>query len=117
MGYTGQQSFLRRQKLKKRRYKFTDKNQSRQGIISSVIGILAFLLTAGVMTVAYVQNGQAGKIIAIPGFLALLLSLTGLYTGIRGAREEDTYRLFPWLGCILNGIILAVYVMVYVLGW
>lgn len=117
MVYTGQQSFLRRRKLKKRRYKFTDKNQSRQGIISSVIGILALLLTAGVMAAAYMQNGQAGKIIAIPGFLALLISLAGLYYGIRGTREEDTYHLFPWLGCALNGIILAVYALIYVLGW
>lgn len=103
--------------MKKRRYKFTDKNQSRQGIISSVIGTLALLLTAGILAAAYMQSGRAGKIIAIPGFLALLLSLAGLYYGIRGVREEDTYRLFPWLGCIVNGIILAAYVMVYVLGW
>lgn len=117
MGYTGRQSFLRREKLKKRRYKFTDKNQSRKGIISSVIGTAALLLTVGVMAAAYIQNGQAGKVIAIPGFSALLLSLTGFYYGVCGTREEDTYRLFPWLGCMLNGIILAVYVMIYVLGW
>ena len=29
----------------RRRYKFTDRNQSKQGIVSSVIGMMALLLT------------------------------------------------------------------------
>lgn len=103
--------------MRKRRYKFTDKNQSRLGIISSAVGILVIVLTSAMVAVAYMQSGQAGKFVAIPGFLALLLSIAGLYYGIRGTKEEDTYHLFPWLGCLMNGSVLAVYVLIYILGW
>lgn len=103
--------------MRKRKYKFTDKNQSRWGIISSVMGLLVISLTAGMIAVAYMQSGQAGKIVAIPGFLALLLSFAGLYYGIRGTREEDTWHLFSWLGCLMNGLVLTAYVLIYILGW
>ncbi|MBS6397365.1 MAG: hypothetical protein KH452_09495 [Clostridiales bacterium] len=103
--------------MRKRKYKFTDRNQSRPGIISSLIGAAACLLTAGVLAAAYVQSGQAGKFIAVLGFIALLLSIAGIYYGVLGMKEEDVYRLFPYLGCGVNGLVLAAYMMVYVLGW
>lgn len=101
----------------KRRYKFTDKNQSRTGIISTLIGVLAFSLTGLVVADAYQSYGQSGKQIAVAGFLALLLAFYGLYKGIRGLKEEDTYQLFPYLGCILNGMLLTAFVCIYLLGW
>lgn len=103
--------------MRKRKYKFTDKSQSKCGIISSVIGVLAISLTAGMVAVAYLQGGQAGKFVAIPGFLALLLSFVGMFYGVRGTKEEETYHLFPWLGCLMNGLTLAAYVLIYILGW
>jgi uncharacterized membrane protein len=102
---------------KKQRYKFTDKKHSRQGILSSVLGTLALLLLSGVAITAYLQSGQAGKEIALLGFLALLLACVGLYHGVRSLKEEDSYPLFPWIGSGLNGILLIAFVLIYVLGW
>ena len=101
----------------KRRYKFTDKNQSRLGMLSCAAWTVSLLLTGGVVAAAYMEYGQAGKFIAVLGFLAILLSLAGMYYGIRGLMEEDTYQLFPYLGCVQNGVVLTAYVMVYILGW
>lgn len=103
--------------MKKRKYKFTDKSQSRLGIVSCVISVAAMAMTAGALAAAYMQSGQAGKIVAIPVFVALCLSLMGLYYSFRGMREEDTYHLFPWLGCGMNGMILAAFAAICVLGW
>ena len=102
---------------RKRQYKFTDRMHSRQGMISSSLGALAFLMTVGVFAAAYMQNGQAGKLIAVFGFLALILACVGVYYGVRGLGEEDVYRLFPWLGCTVNGVLLVAFATIYVLGW
>ncbi len=100
----------------KRRYKFTVRNLSRAGIRSSVRGMIALLLTGGMVATAYMEYGQAGKQIAVLGLLALLLALTGLYQGIRGLGEEDTYKGFPYMGCVLNGLVLLAFVGIYLLG-
>ena len=101
----------------KKRYKFTDKNQSKNGIISASFGAAALLLTGGIFAAAYSADGQAGKAVAVLGFLALLLSAGGLYYGVRGLKEEDTYRLFPYLGSWMNGAVLAAYALIYLAGW
>ena len=103
--------------MRRRKYRFTDKNQSRQGIISSAIGVASLVILIGVLAAAYMQYGRAGKLIAVFGVLALILSAVGMYYGVNGTREEDTYHLFPWLGCGMNGLVLAAVVMSYILGW
>ncbi len=103
--------------VSKRKYKFTRKRQSQAGIASTAAGVAALLCVASVTAIAYLESGAAGKIIAIPGFLALLLSLLGFVKGIKGIREEDTYRLFPWLGFILNILVLTIFGWIYTMGW
>ena len=82
-----------------------------------MIGILALFLTGGTLAAAYTEYGQAGKGIAVLGFLALLMAAAGLYQGIRGLREEDSYQLFPCVGCVLNGLLLTAFICIYILGW
>ena len=48
--------------------------------------------------------------------MALLLALTGLYHGVRALGEEDTYKGFPYAGCMLNGLVLMAFVGIYLLG-
>lgn len=103
--------------LKKKKYKFTDKKHSRTGMLSSALGAAALLMTLGAFAAAYAQSGQAGRWIAVLGFLALILTGAGLYYGFRGLGEEDVYPLFPWLGCGLNAVLLLAFVLIYVLGW
>ena len=86
----------------KKKIRFTDKKHSRQGIISSGLGGAALLLFAASVAAAYIRSGQAGRIIAVTGFLAMLCACAGLYYGIMGYREEGTYRLFLRLGCGLE---------------
>ena len=101
----------------KKKYKFTDKNQSKKGLLSVCLGMAALLLTGGIFAAAYLRSGQAGRLVAVLGFLALLLSVGGTYYAVLGLKEEDVYRLFPYLGSVLNGAVLTIYVMIYILGW
>lgn len=101
----------------KKKIRFTDKKHSRLGIISSGLGGAALLLFAVSIAAAYIRSGQAGRIIAVTGFLAMLCACAGLYYGIMGYREEGTYRLFLRLGCGLNFLLLAGFVSIYILGW
>ncbi len=101
----------------RRRVKFTEKSHSRRGIASTAAGILAIGLTAGILAAAYETKGQADKWIAPLGFMAFLLALRGAIWGARGTLEEEVYQFFPWFGVILNGMLIAVYAAIYVLGW
>ena len=71
----------------KKKIRFTDKKHSRQGIISSGLGGAALMLFAASVAAAYIRSGQAGRIIAVTGFLAMLCACAGLYYGIPGGRN------------------------------
>lgn len=101
----------------KRKYRFTTKSQSKRGIFSCVIALFAAILIAAAFCTSYFFSGQAGKYVAILGFLAFLLTVVGLYHGILGKKEENSYPLFPNLGCFFNFLILVAFIGIYVLGW
>ena len=103
--------------MRKKKYKFTDKKHSTAGIISTSLGICAFLMTAGGFGAAYLQSGLAGKWIAVLVFLSVFFSGIGLYYGFLGIQEEDAYHFFPKLGCFLNSLLLILLAAVYFLGW
>jgi len=87
------------------------------GMISSGIGAAALLILLGVLVSAYRQYGQAGKIVAVLGILAFILALVGMYYGLLSTKEQDSYMLFPWLGCGMNGLVLLSVVLSYLVGW
>ncbi|MCC8163664.1 MAG: DUF6142 family protein [Lachnospiraceae bacterium] len=95
---------------------FDEKKHSRPGIISSVLGVLVLLADVIVLVMAYMQSGQAGKIIGVTGFLAMWVALVGLFYGVRGLRETETKRLFSRLGFWLNLLLLAGFGAIYALG-
>ncbi|MCC8140521.1 MAG: DUF6142 family protein [Lachnospiraceae bacterium] len=105
-----------RRKQRQQELEFDGKKHSRPGIISSVLGGIALLADVIVLVMAYMQSGQAGKIVGVTGFLAMWVSLVGLYYGIRGLREQETKRLFPRLGFVLNLLLLAGFGAIYALG-
>lgn len=88
-------------------YIFTNKVQSKRGILSTVFGVLSLvsLITAVYLTfksqgIAYVKYG-------VVGVLCLIFAGAGLVLGILAKMEEDRFYLFAWMGIILNLLTLA----------
>lgn len=74
----------------KKKIRFTDKKHSRPGIISSGLGGAALLLFAASVAAAYIRSGQAGRIIAVTGFLGHAVCLCRIILwnyGIPGGRN------------------------------
>lgn len=118
------------------------RGQSRMGIASFVIGILATLLIIVGIVIVVAFGGQAigtnpqeltpqelqqnlenspgaTAALGIAGlgfFLSPLLYLIGLALGIAGLIQRRRKKLFSWLGTALNGLILLAIVGLFALG-
>lgn len=103
--------------MRKRKIKFTDKKHSRNGILSTILGGVSAGLLLALLAAAYLTSGQAGKIVAVLGLLAFFVACAGIWYGVLGRREEDSYRLFPDLGLGINGLLLIGFMMIYIMGW
>lgn len=85
-------------------------------MISTALGVVSACLLLCLLTAAYLTSGQAGKIVAILGLLVFFVACGGIYYGVLGYREEDSYRLFPDLGLGINGLLLVGFIMIYITG-
>jgi len=101
---------------KKKNYKFTNKKHSDKAIMSTILGIISLISIVVVIYLTYARDGDATAGYGATGVLATLYSITGLIMGINTAREKELYRLFPWLGIILNVISLIIMGLIVYIG-
>jgi hypothetical protein len=90
----------------KRGYIFTDKTNPRNGIMSSILGVIAVASICLAVELTYRNNGQALMQYGAAVLLAIIYSIIGFVLGVRSLKEPDIFRLFPILGIIFNTLAL-----------
>lgn len=103
--------------LRRHKYKFTDKHNSRGGIAAFLLGILSSILFVCSLYMAYRDRGSSGTLMGIIGTAAFGISTIGLLTGLSSFKEEDRFYLFSWLGTILSGVMWILICAVIAIGF
>ena len=70
--------------------------------MSTILGIISTVSLGIVVYLTYLRGGEATVGYGVTGLLATIFSMVGLGLGIVTVRDKNYYRLFPWLGIILN---------------
>ena len=102
--------------MARRSYKFTDKKHTKQGILSTVMGIISLLLLSAGVWMAYQMSGNAGSVTGLLGLLSMLIAAVGFFLALQGFHEEDAYYLFSQVGLLLNGLLFILWVLIFVVG-
>lgn len=85
-------------------------------MISSGMGLAALLILGGLFYLSYRQAGDMGAYAGFLGFLGMLCAALGMVLAVRSLREDDKYYLFSYVGCVLNGLLLVAWMLLYVMG-
>ena len=93
---------------KKRNFIFTNKKHSEKAIMGTILGMISLVSLGIVIFLSYQKNGETPVSYGLTGLLATIFSMIGLILGILTLQEKENFRLFPWLGTILNVLALAV---------
>ncbi len=100
----------------RKRIQFTDKKHPMLGIISTMIAIAAWILMGVLFYLSSTEKGTSGIIIGFVGILVLIASAIGFLIAIRCYKKEDIYMTTPMTGAILNGFLVVLCLLLYVLG-
>lgn len=100
----------------KKKYIYTNKRHSSRAVMSTILGILSNASLVVVIYLSYQSGGDIPAGYGMTGFLAVIFSLVGLGLGVVTARDREYYRLFPWLGILLNVIALSVLALIIYLA-
>ena len=83
-------------------YKFTNKKNPQQGIVSAILGAISLVSVILAVYLTFKNKGVAAMQYGTVILLSLIFAITGLVLGVRACLEKDIYRLFPVLGIALN---------------
>ena len=90
-----------------RKYIFTNKKESRKGIMSTVLGAVSLFSLFLAVYGTFQKQGEALVKYGMGVLFALLFALTGIVLGIMSKMEEDKFYLFSYLGILLNVLAIA----------
>lgn len=105
------------QSKKRNNYKFSDKVHSKYGIVSVIIGMVAFITIIVSTYISSKSAGNGGLVLGLAGFIALLMTIYGFFAAIKALKEKDIFYIFPVIGMALNGLLLVMYVILYIVGF
>ena len=103
-------------KHKRRHVQFTDKKQSKMGMLSLAGSGISFFWLIYAIVKAGKQCDQLGNVVGGIGVLVLLLQLAALITAVRANREEDVFPGIPRTALVVAILLLLLWLMIYGLG-
>lgn len=101
---------------RKRRIKFSDKSHATNGIIATILGGISLVLMIVLVIISYTKKGDAGLYAGSIGLTAFVIAIIGLITGISSFKERERYYLFSKIGSLLNAMIIALWIAIYIIG-
>ena len=104
---------------KKRRsgYKFTEKTQSKRGIIASILGAVSHGIAWYVIWNSFTKGGEGSMYLGSAGIASLLLAFVAFVVAILSLKEEESFKVFPYIGSFLSFTALALWIGIYVAGF
>lgn len=106
----------RRRKGRYGNYKFTEKTQSKKGIAGFMLAAVSIGIFIYVAWNSYSHRGDGSMYLGSAGVASLLLSIVAFAISVTSLKEEDSFKLFPYLATIGSGLALGTWVILYMIG-
>ena len=105
-----------RKKRRRGNYKFTEKTQSKRGIAGFVIAVVSIGIFAYVVWNSFSHEGAGSMYLGSAGVTSMILSVVAVVLSVMSLREEDSFKLFPYLGTLCSSVALVTWIALYVMG-
>ena len=98
-------------------YKFTDKTQSKRGILSFVLAAISIAVFMVVILLSFQNRGNGTMYLGSAGVSSMLLSVVAFVLAMISLGEENSYKIFPYLATVLSFLSLGIWVALYIVGF
>ncbi|WP_027437317.1 DUF6142 family protein [Lachnospira multipara] len=98
------------------KYKFSNKNQTLGGTISTALGILSLASLSYGIYISTLADGNAGLKVGSLALLSLVLSSMGTAIGLLSFRESDKFYTLSKVGSMLCGILTVFMLAILLMG-
>ncbi len=90
---------------KQRKHSLLNKKNCKYGRIAFLMAIIALVVFAIAVYIAFRQKGAAGSVVGYMGLSAFVLSFAGFIIGLLSFKEEEKEMFYGWLGSFCNAFV------------
>lgn len=102
---------------RRRGYKFTEKKQSKKGILALVLASVSIGIFVAVIFQSFRNGGNGSMYLGSAGVTSMILSVTALGIAIASLREENSFKIFPYLATVVSFFSAGIWIALYVAGF
>ena len=107
---------VRMRRKRRSNYKFTEKKQSKRGIAAFCIALVSIGIFSYVVWNSYSHDGAGSMYLGSAGVSSMLLSIVAFSVSIKSLKEENSFKLFPYLAGICSTLIMGIWIILYIMG-
>jgi len=96
--------------------RLTDKRHPPSGVASFVLSLVSFVSFAVACIMSGMAGGNGGFGIGMAGVLCFFISATGFIMAWTSLHQENIRPVFPAIGSVVNGLLVILYMILYILG-
>lgn len=93
--------------MKRKNFIFTNKRHSNKAIMATILGAISVISLGTAFFLSYLRGGENVEAYGTSCLFITIFALIGLVLGGISMTEKDRYKLFSWLGVVLNFLALA----------
>ena len=105
-----------RKRRRRGNYKFTEKTQSKRGIVGFLIAAVSIGIFSYVVWNYCSHEGAGSMYLGSAGVASMILSIVALVLAIMSLKEENSFKLFPYLAVVSSTLALGTWIALYVMG-
>lgn len=102
---------------RRRGYKFTEKTQSKRGIAALVLAAASVAVFVAIVVNSYQNRGAGSMYLGSAGVSSFILGVIALILAIKSLKEENSFKLFPYLAVVCSFLITGIWAALYVVGF
>lgn len=102
--------------FKKTKLRFSDKEYTIGGVLSSVLAIIALMMLGYSIYLSFIAHGEGLTEVGAYGVLSMVLAFFGIIFGLLSYKEQDKRYGGSFFGTFTNGIILILLVLFILIG-
>lgn len=98
-------------------YKFTEKTQSKKGIVAFILAVLSIAIFIYVIANSFHHGGNGSMYLGSAGVSSMLVALVAVVLAVMSLREEESFKLFPYMSTVLSFLAAGMWIAIYVIGF
>ncbi|NLC17989.1 MAG: hypothetical protein GX757_02005 [Clostridiales bacterium] len=103
-------------KRNKKTIHFSGRRHTKTGIAATIIGVAVI---AGFLTISMISGlnkGNGSFILGLIGLFLFFVAILGFVLAYKAFKKKDIFYRFPIIGVVLNGLMIIVLFVIYLMG-